>query len=134
MQEKILIIQTENASLKAFDMVLGSDYKLILKNDGLEALEWLEKGNLADLIIADAAMPYLNSVDFIKELRSRHLYRDIPLLILSELDKVMDRNSYIQAGATDFVVKPLSKSQLKQRVRQLLENSSFNTQETRLAS
>ena len=134
MQEKILIIQTENASLKAFDMVLGSDYKLILKNDGLEALEWLEKGNLADLIIADAAMPYLNSVDFIKELRSRHLYRDIPLLILSELDKVMDRNSYIQAGATDFVVKPMSKSQLKQRVRQLLENSSFNTQETRLAS
>ncbi len=134
MQEKILIIQTENSSLKAFDMVLGSDYKLILKNDGLEALEWLEKGNLADLIIADAAMPYLNSLDFIKELRSRHLYRDIPLLILSELDKVMDRNSYIQAGATDFVVKPMSKAQLKQRVRQLLENSNFNTQETRLAS
>jgi DNA-binding response OmpR family regulator len=134
MQERLLIIQTENASLKAFENVLGSDYKLILKNDGLEALDWLEKGNHVDLVIADAGMPYLTSVDFIKELRSRPAYRDLPLLILSELDKVMERNSYIQVGATDFVVKPLSKSQLKQRVRQLLENSTFDSQETRMAS
>jgi DNA-binding response OmpR family regulator len=114
--------------------VLGGDYKLILKNDGLEALDWLEKGNHVDLVIADAGMPYLHSVDFIKEVRSRVLYRELPLLILSELDKVMERNAYIQVGATDFVVKPLSKSQLKQRVRQLLENSVYNAQESRMAS
>ncbi len=134
MQEKLLVIQAEHVSLKAFEAILGGDYKLILKNDGLEAIDWLEKGNHTDMVIADAGMPYLNSVDFMKELRSRPAYRDLPILILSELDQVTERTFYLQAGATDFAVKPLSKSQLKQRIRQLLENSKFNPQETRMAS
>ncbi|MDJ1505487.1 response regulator [Xanthocytophaga agilis] len=134
MQEKLLIIQTESAVIKTFEAVLGSEYKLIVKNDGLEAIDWLEKGNHADLIIADAGMPYLNSVDFIKELRSNIAHRSIPILILSDLDKVTERNLYIHAGATDFAIKPLSKSQLKQRIRQLLGKSTLDSQDVLLAS
>jgi len=134
MQEKLLIIQTDNAALKTFEAVLGSEYTLIIKNDGLEGIEWLEKGNQAALVIADARMPYLSSVDFLKEVRLRFNYRYVPILILSDLDQVTERNYYLQAGASDFAIKPLSKTQLRQRIRQLLENSKLSSQETRMAS
>jgi len=133
MQEKLLLIQADTGTVKTFDAVLGGEYKLIVKNDGLEAIEWLEKGNCADLVIADAAMPYLSSVDFIKELRSRVAYRDVPIFILSSLDRVTERTYYIQAGASDFAVTPLSKAQLKQRIRQLLDTAKGKTQDIRMA-
>ncbi|MCU0353498.1 MAG: response regulator [Cytophagales bacterium] len=134
MQEKLLLIQADAAALKAMEAVLGSDYKLIGKHDGLEALEWLEKGNYADLIIADSGMPYLSSTDFIKELRSQAAYRLLPILVLSDLDQVTERNHYIQAGATDFAIKPLPKSQLRQRIRHLLETARTNDSGLRMAS
>lgn len=129
MQEKVLMIQMEFAIAKAMETVLGNAYQLITKNDGLEAIDWLEKGNHADIIIADAAMPYLSSVDFIRELRSRPMFRHVPILLLSDLDQVTERSYYLNAGASDFAVKPLPKAQLKQRIRLLLDGAKANHQE-----
>lgn len=123
------MIQTESAAARALEAVLGSAYQLIAKNDGLEAIEWLEKGNHADIIVADAAMPYLSSVDFLRELRSRPLFRHVPILLLSDLDQVTERSHYINAGASDFAVKPLPKAQLKQRIRLLLDGAKESQRE-----
>ena len=134
MQEKLLFIQADASALRAMEAVLGGDYKLIGKHDGLEALEWLERGNHADLIIADSNMPYLSSTDFLKELRSQAAFRQLPVLVLSDLDQVTERNHYMQAGATDFAIKPLPKAQLRQRIRHLLDNPRPDDSEVRLAS
>jgi DNA-binding response OmpR family regulator len=128
MQEKVLMIQTGTA-IKSMETVLGNAYQLIAKNDGLEAIEWLEKGNHADIIVADVGMPYLSSVDFLRELRSRPALRHVPVLLLSDLDQVTERNYYINAGASDFAVKPLPKAQLKQRIRTLLDGLKTSQQE-----
>ena len=115
--------------MRAMETVLGNTYQLITKNDGLEAIDWLEKGNHADIIVADAAMPYLSSVDFLRELRSRPLFRYMPILLLSDLNQVTERSYYINAGASDFAVKPLPKAQLKQRIRLLLDGAKASHQE-----
>ena len=115
--------------MRAMETVLGNTYQLIAKNDGLEAIDWLEKGNHADIIVADAAMPYLSSVDFLRELRSRPLFRYMPILLLSDLNQVTERSYYINAGASDFAVKPLPKAQLKQRIRLLLDGAKASHQE-----
>ncbi len=130
MQEKILIIQTDNIVTKALDSVLTSKYQVITKDDGLEAIEWLDQGNFADLIIADANMPYLDSFDFIREIRTRVYLKHTSILVVSDLDHVTDRSLYIRLGANDFLVKPFTKAQLKQRIGSLLEATPYNSQET----
>jgi CheY-like chemotaxis protein len=57
MSPKLLIIDDELSIQRILSHFLGSDYIITTKNNGLEAMEWLESGNMADLIILDLNMP-----------------------------------------------------------------------------
>ena len=81
---------------------------------------WLYQGNLPDIIIADINMPILNGQDFIAEIKSSGLFANIPLVMLSGVDKSETRISCLEAGADDFMIKPFNPRELEARLNSIM--------------
>ncbi len=122
MREKVILINQDAGFQKSVEASLGKAYTVLSKRDGLEALEWLEQAGHADLIVADICMPHLAVADFLRTLRLHAAFRQIPVLLLSDLTHLTERRKYLDLGATDFVVMPLSVLQLKNRVANLIHH------------
>ncbi len=122
MRENVILINQDAGFQKSVEATLGKAYTVLSKRDGLEALEWLEKTGHADLIVADICMPHLAVEDFLRTLRLHAALRRVPVLVLSDLAHLTERRKYLDLGATDFVVMPISVLQLKNRVAHLIHH------------
>jgi CheY-like chemotaxis protein len=124
MREKVILINPNAGFHQRFEATLGKAYTVLRKNDGLEALEWLEKTGHADLIVADICMPHLATEDFLRTLRLHPAFRHVPVLVLSDMTHLTERRKYLDLGATDFVVMPTSVRRLKNRVAHLIHHKT----------
>jgi signal transduction histidine kinase len=106
--------------------------------DGVEACEncW---SNLPDLVIADVIMPRMDGFTLCRELRANPVSQFVPILQATGLDDVASIEKAYEAGATDFIGKPLKWPILKHRIRYMMRSArAFETlrrnQETLLAA
>jgi DNA-binding response OmpR family regulator len=99
---------------------LSKIYEVITKNDGMEGVQWLEQGNIPDLIVADIQMPNMNGNDFIKNIRSSGFFKEIPLIMLSGIESSQEKVKCLKLGANDYLVKPFNPEELAIRIELLL--------------
>ncbi|MCK4841589.1 MAG: response regulator [Methylococcales bacterium] len=85
----------------------------------VEALAW-SKENEAELIIVDYMMPEMNGIDFITQFRQSEENIEIPILMVTANDQLDVRYQALKSGATDFLNKPIDKSEFSIRVTNLL--------------
>ena len=83
MKIQILVVDDDLIILKLLNFILSKDYELVIKDSGIEALNWLEEGNDPGLVISDLEMPYLDGSSFIHNLKISGYYRDTPVIMLS---------------------------------------------------
>ena len=83
------------------------------------ALEWLSD-NTPDLIITDYKMPAMDGAEFIREVRSRPLCSDVPVIVVTVYEDRDFRYKALEAGATDFLLSPLDHFEFKARAQNLL--------------
>jgi DNA-binding response OmpR family regulator len=121
MKKTLLVVDDEPSIRLILEHYFTSDFDVVLKSNGLEAMQWLENGNTADAIIADYAMPVMDGLDFIKRLRATPSYHSTPLLMLSGKDETSNKIKCLKQGADDYVVKPFNPEELDLRVRKLLD-------------
>lgn len=126
MKKQILIVDDEISILKLLNFVLSKDYELIIKNNGVEAINWLEEGNDPDLIISDLQMPYFDGSSFVRNLKISGYYRDTPVILLSGADKLEERVSNMPFKVERFLQKPFNPAALKAMIVDLLSISSHN--------
>ena len=90
--------------------------------DGVEACNqcWTE---LPDLVIADVIMPRMDGYTLCRELRANSVSQYIPILQATGLDDIASIEKAYEAGATDFIGKPLKWAILKHRVRYVLRSA-----------
>lgn len=119
MTRKLLAVDDEKAILMILNFVFGKKYEVIQKTNGKEALEWMQQGNLPDVIIADMNMPELNGYEFITQIRSSGFFRDIPLVMLSGNESTADKIKCLKAGADDYLVKPFNPEELEARIENI---------------
>ncbi len=120
MKKKILVIDDELSIRLLLENFLKKEYDVTTKNDGLEALKWLEAGNIPDLVVADIQMPNLDGYDFIKNVRASGYFRDIPLIMLSGIESSTEKVKCLKLGANDYIVKPFNPEELSVRIELLL--------------
>ncbi len=84
-----------------------------------KALEWAAS-NEVDFVLTDLRMPVMDGVEVIRRLRSLHHCADIPMVVVTILDDKQIRYSALEAGATDFLNKPLDKHECLVRCRNLM--------------
>jgi two-component system OmpR family response regulator len=113
-----IVIAEDNESLSdAITRVLRqAGYAVEPLFDGIEANEHLA-GADADLVILDMALPRLQGLEILRELRNRG--QSVPVLILTARGSVADRVAGLDAGADDYMIKPFPMDELLARVRAL---------------
>jgi two-component system response regulator AtoC len=119
MSDKILVVDDEYSNRRILEQVLGrAGYTVETASDGAEALKKLESSP-PDLIILDFMMPELNGMDVLKELRQRD--DDTPVIMVTAFGTVERAVDAMQAGAFDFITRPLKPDHIALVVRKALE-------------
>ncbi|HCS21817.1 MAG TPA: two-component system response regulator [Bacteroidetes bacterium] len=119
MEKTLLAVDDEKSILMILDFVFGKKYKVVQKNNGQEAVQWLQQGNMPDVIVADMNMPEMNGFEFILQIRSSGLYRDVPLIMLSGNENTADKIKCLNAGADDYLIKPFNPEELEARINNI---------------
>ena len=115
---KILIVEDEEKIARFIELELMHEgYKVIKANNGRMGLEIAESGE-ADLVILDVMLPEINVLEVLRRLRRTS---DVPVIMLTARDAVMDKVSGLDAGADDYVTKPFAIEELLARIRTALK-------------
>ncbi len=118
--KKILIVDDKPSISRLIVQFLSKTYDVTTKEDGLEALSWLQSGSIPDLIITDLQMPNLDGFELITRVKESGLFRDVPIIVLSSKDSSTDRIACLKAGAEDYLVKPFNPEELQIRLERIL--------------
>lgn len=111
-KKNILIVEDSMSVRKFIAMTLKLDgYKTVGCNDGMEALEKLSLEKF-DLIITDVSMPNMDGYKLIKTLREDIEYKNMPIIVLSSLDKPEEIEFGLEAGANSYLIKPFNSTKL----------------------
>ncbi len=123
MGERILIVDDELSTLRLLGMALEREgYVISAAQDAPKALAQIE-ASLPDLIILDVMLPGASGLEFCAQLRQRADTAATPILMLSAKGQVADKIAGLQAGADEYIVKPIDTSELVVRVASLVERT-----------
>ena len=122
-KKQILIVDDEVSILKLLNFVLSSEYNLVIKNSGVEAITWLEQGNDPDLIISDLQMPYFDGSSFVRNLKISGYYKDTPVILLSGAEDLEEKVANMPFKVESFLEKPFNPAKLKAVISSLLNNT-----------
>lgn len=97
--KKILLVDDKATIGRVLKIYLGTEYDLEYFENPLKALEWLNEGNIPDLIISDIHMPHMRGNEFLYYLKGNELFRHIPVVMLSSEESTVERIQLLEAGA-----------------------------------
>jgi two-component system, OmpR family, alkaline phosphatase synthesis response regulator PhoP len=118
---KILIADDNPQILELLEAYLEPlALQIVLAADGQSALEVAQREQ-PDLILLDIMMPKRSGFEVCRLLKDDPRYRDIPIIMVTALNEFGDIERARECGAEDFLCKPVSKSQLLERVQSLLK-------------
>ncbi len=119
--KKVLFIDDKPSISKLVVQFLSQSFEVTTREDGLQALSWLQEGNIPDLIITDLQMPNIDGFEFIERVKESGFFSDIPLVVLSSRDGSNDRIRCLKMGADDYMVKPFNPEELQIRIERILK-------------
>ena len=119
MTARILVVDDIDPNLKLLEARLTAEYfDVITATNGLEALEIRERGE-CDIVLLDVMMPGMDGFEVCRRLKKTPTPLHLPVVMVTALDQTADRISGLEAGADDFLTKPIDDIALFARVRSL---------------
>src|SRR5690606_13687220 len=131
MTARILVVDDIPANVKLLEARLLAEYfEVVTAYSGAEALEACENGKI-DVVLLDVMMPDMDGFEVCRRLKADAATQHIPVVMVTALDQVSDRVRGLEAGADDFLTKPVNDLQLMTRVKSLVRLKTL-TDELRL--
>jgi two-component system response regulator MprA len=126
----ILVVDDDRAIRESLDRALALEgYRVVAATDGAQALELVAEQQ-PDVIVLDLMMPNVDGLTVCRRLRAR---RDrTPILMLTARTETSDRVSGLDAGADDYLPKPVELDELLARIRALLRRTKVETDDAQL--
>ncbi len=123
---RILMVDDEPTTLDVLEMFLEADgYLEIVKLcDPGKALETVVRMD-PDIVLLNLMMPEVSGLDVLEAMRANEAVRDIPVVIITGSGDPEQKRKALEAGASDFLGKPVDPSELTLRVRNLLATRPF---------
>jgi len=87
--------------------------------DGCAALEVLQRVRGFDLALVDWDMPRMNGLEFVKSVRANASYNELKLMMVTTQNSLDRVSAALEAGATDYLMKPVSRESLAEKLRVL---------------
>ena len=122
----ILVVDDDHMTCLLMNTILTrTGYQVSEAFDGMDAWE-KAVDLLPDLILLDVSMPGMDGLELTHKLKNEPVTKNIPIMIVSSHDEVTDRVKAVEAGAEDFLSKPVVQIILKAKVNSLLKIKSYN--------
>lgn len=129
-QHSVLIADDEPDMLRFLKQQLSAHYQVLEAVDGAQAVEKAAQF-LPDAVLLDMMMPEKDGLQVCRELKARTPTRRIPVILLTARADEQTKLAALEAGASDFLAKPFSTTELHVRVKNLVENYEFQRKLTR---
>ncbi len=118
-RERILIVEDEPNIVESLRFILeraGFDVEIV--SDGAELLRRLARQRFAAVVL-DIMLPGMNGFDVLRAIRADTAIADLPVIVLTAKGQANDRRTAEAIGASAFITKPFSNSEVVERVREL---------------
>lgn len=119
--KKILVVDDKASMSQLMVRFLQSSFDVTTKGDGLQAISWLQSGNIPDIILTDLQMPIMDGMELIKRIKESGYFNDIPIIVLSSQESSSVRVDCLKLGAADFMMKPFNPEELLIRIERLIK-------------
>ena len=118
MSTRILVVEDEEKLARFIELeLIHEGYEVAKSGNGREALEIALKDPF-DLVLLDIMLPGLNGLEVLRRLQKE---KEVPVILLTARDAVMDKVSGLDAGAVDYITKPFAIEELLARIRVVLK-------------
>ena len=119
MTARVLVVDDLPANVKLLEARLAAEYfEVRTASSGVEALAICGEG-LCDIVLLDVMMPGMDGFEVCRRLKANAATAHIPVVMVTALDQPTDRVRGLEAGADDFLAKPIDELALIARVRSL---------------
>ncbi len=131
MSARVLVVDDLPTNVKLLEAKLTAEYfDVLTANNGFDAIALCEQG-LADIVLLDVMMPGMDGFETCRRIKNTPTTAHVPVILVTALDQPADRLKGLDAGADDFVTKPVDDTALFARVRSLVRLKAV-TDELRL--
>lgn len=119
-KEKVLVVDDQPMNVKLIAThLLAAGYEVLKAYDGEEALR-ITKSEFPDIILLDIMMPGIDGYEVTERLKKDQYLSIIPIVLVTALSGIDDKVKGLNAGADDFITKPINQTELLARVRSLI--------------
>ncbi len=113
---RLLLVDDEPTNLQVLRGILQADYRLLYARDGATALK-LAREEHPDLLLLDVMMPGMSGHEVCRTLKADAATQSIPVVFVTALADAGDEAQGFEAGAVDYIIKPVSPPVVRARVR-----------------
>ena len=123
MTKRILLVEDEKNIARFIELELQHEhFSVTVCNNGRDGLNLaLDENNHYDVLLLDVMLPGLNGIEICRRVRSNS---EVPIILITARDAVMDRVAGLDAGADDYIVKPFAIEELLARIRSILRRTN----------
>ncbi len=120
MTEKILIVDDDIETLRLVGLMLQRQgFQIVAANNGTQAIAMARNEN-PDLIVLDVMMPDLDGYEVVRQLRKEKETSSVPIIMFTAKSQVEDKVAGLEAGADDYLTKPVHPAELVAKIKALL--------------
>lgn len=122
----ILVVDDQPQNIELLEAhLVPQGYEILKAEDGESALKTIVE-NTVDLVLLDVMMPKIDGFEVCRRIKGDERFRNIPVVMITALSAKEDRIKGIEAGAEDFISKPIDRGEVLARVRMLLKMKTLN--------
>jgi len=110
---KILIVDDSPDNLQVLMQLLKEDYAIVAATNGEKTLQLAKRVPVSDLILLDVMMPEIDGISVCRQIKAMSKWQAIPIIMVTALDSKADLARCLNAGADDFISKPINALELR---------------------
>jgi len=116
--KKVLVVDDDPINRKLIVRILSKKgFEAIEAGNGVEAFTALENNDI-DIILLDIVMPVMDGIEFLKEIKTKPAYINVPIIILTTDDS--KKTQALTLGANDIIIKPVSPVTLLEKIENFI--------------